>query len=250
MIPSNCWSCWQPPGLSKATGLCSSWNFAGCYVQFESISVNQRIKKNHNIDTKKISSISIILKLRQINFELEYIKHHKSCSCVVCNEVCCTKLQRSLSIKLLAKRETGVLCKKGDQVSCALLPLEEIYGKWPNLFTFYSGQASWMPTFQCLAKSLLSIHACADWCYIPCCRVSLSLIGPTNLYCDPLLVWTHLGPTLNTTAVLCHNSPTGSSLINTAANGVSYQLYQYFLCRSWQPHRSEISEKNVCNIAS
>lgn len=49
---------------------------------------------------------------------------------------------------------------------------------------------------------------------VPCWRVTPSLIGPISLYWDPLLVWTHLEFNLVTIAVLCHNSPTGSTLKN------------------------------------
>lgn len=47
---------------------------------------------------------------------------------------------------------------------------------------------------------------------LPCWRVTRSLMGPSSLYWDPLLVCTHLALTLSTIAVLCHHSPTGSSL--------------------------------------
>lgn len=47
---------------------------------------------------------------------------------------------------------------------------------------------------------------------LPCWRVTGSLMGPSSLYWDPLLVCTHLALTLSTIAVLCHHSPTGSSL--------------------------------------
>ena len=50
--------------------------------------------------------------------------------------------------------------------------------------------------------------------YIPCWRVTVSFIGPTSLYCDPLFVWSTLAFTLDTIAVLCHSSPSGSSLIS------------------------------------
>ena len=50
--------------------------------------------------------------------------------------------------------------------------------------------------------------------YIPCWRVTVSFIGPTSLYWDPLFVCSSLAFTLDTIAVLCHSSPSGSSLIS------------------------------------
>lgn len=85
--------------------------------------------------------------------------------------------------------------------------------------------------FSCLKISCFftKAHLVYHWClynkksiflvkywakYIPCWRVTVSFIGPTSLYCDPLFVCSSLAFTLDTIAVLCHSSPSGSSLIS------------------------------------